>query len=346
MFGAFSAFMPALIGAGASILGGMLGNEAADERQDDQQNFNQQQQEASQQFNSAEAAATRNWASDQAIITRGYNAEQADKNRAWEEKMSSTAIQRRMQDLQVSGINPMLAYGAGGASSPSGSTASSSTPSGAHASAGMASSGIASPTPYDIPAGMSNAAQASLRIEEAERVKAETEKLKAERNEIEARTPTHAVNIQATIQGMKESEERIRKIIQDTQTSHNSAQNIAQQTENLKAQLPQIEAHIKQLKALTTLNYEQAKAAGASANLSEGQYKEVIQRIHENLPAVEAAYTRARTANTGLETPVLRSRANLHGGEHEGQKLGTVLELGQAISRMIPGIGILIGGKK
>lgn len=56
------------------------------------------------------------------VISNIWNAREASKNRAFQERMSSTSHQREVKDLRAAGINPMI-RSMGGASTPSGDRA-------------------------------------------------------------------------------------------------------------------------------------------------------------------------------------------------------------------------------
>lgn len=116
-----------------SMLGAIQGNMKS------QQKFNRRSMYEQMGYNTM-AAITQgvyNQISNNAAMS--YNSAEAAKNRAWQEQMSNTAYQRAVEDMRKAGINPILAYQQGGASTPGGSQG---TISGA--SMGLASSSAAS----------------------------------------------------------------------------------------------------------------------------------------------------------------------------------------------------------
>lgn len=54
-------------------------------------------------------------------VAMNYNSAEALANRDWQEHMSNTAYQRAVEDMKKAGINPILAFANGGASTPGGS---------------------------------------------------------------------------------------------------------------------------------------------------------------------------------------------------------------------------------
>lgn len=74
--------------------------------------------------------------------TNSMQMQLANQQMAFQEKMSSTAYQRAMNDMKTAGLNPMLAFQQGGASTPSGAMAN-----------------LTAPRPGDVGAGLMNTAK-------------------------------------------------------------------------------------------------------------------------------------------------------------------------------------------
>lgn len=116
---------------------------------------------------------------DQAELQRTWSAEQASKAMDFSKSMSNTQWQRGVKDMQRAGLNPMLAYSQGGASSPGGATGS-----------GAAATGHPARVENTNTAALSSALSAATAAAQIEKIDAETEHTKAA-TRTEEKRPAH-----------------------------------------------------------------------------------------------------------------------------------------------------------
>lgn len=244
-----------------------------------EQDTNQQNREIADNnsaFNAAEAEKNRFFNQYEAQQSRAFNQSEALAQRQWTTDMSNSSYQRAVADMKAAGLNPMLAYQQGGASSAGGSSASGGAASGAAASA-AGNATMRNPVSSGT-LGFTAAMQSAQTAAQVRNIEADTQVKAAQKSNIEA----------------------------DTTVKHGQPALQSSQTELNAAQKALVEKQVDQVTAQTKLTEtEVRKVLNDIANIAQTrmltieQTKKVMQETANLL--VEQARTKAQTSQISTQ---------------------------------------------
>lgn len=234
---------------------------------------------------------------DLTISGRTFNSAEALANRDFQERMSNTSYQRAVKDMMASGLNPMLAYSQGGASTPSGSAGS------APAAIPMGNKGTAAAQAGQATATMQNTtADTAQKIQQSKLLEAQTEKTWIEKENLDTRDPedpwgTRRIGSAQAIEERRATRARADQLIAEEKLTKEQAELVRKQIKNAIATNANIKADTRDTTANAVLR-ELAEAEAKNRQTHQLKYPgyniDTKPFIHDAAESVNSAASAIR----------------------------------------------------